>query len=67
MLASLKHNVQGMVAVQAIFDQFATELSARNMQYVINPVHPLADDQGIVGKQHDYEGGFVMVTIQHGH
>ena len=55
------------MAVQAIFDQFATELSARNMQYVINPVHPLADDQGIVGKQHDYEGGFVMVTIQHGH
>lgn len=51
--------------MQAIFDQFASELASRRMQYVVHPIQPKVDDKGIVGKQHDYEGGFVMVTIQH--
>lgn len=37
----------------------------RNMQHDIVPVEPKADDHGIVGQQHDYEGGFVMVTVKH--
>ena len=35
------------------------------MQHDIVPVEPKADDHGIVGKQHDYEGGFVLMTVKH--
>ena len=51
--------------LQAIFDQFSKELSDRQMQHSIVPVQPQADDHGIVGKQHDYEGGFVLVVVKH--
>ena len=51
--------------MQAIFDQLAKEISERHMYCINAAIQPQADDQGIVGKQHDYEGGFVMVTIQH--
>lgn len=36
------------------------------MKVKIVSVQPRADDHGIVGKQHDYEGGFVMVAVQQG-
>lgn len=35
------------------------------MRFKIQPVQPRADDHGIIGKQHDYEGGFVLVAAQH--
>ncbi len=52
--------------MQAIFDQFVVELNNRQMKLKILPVQPKADDHGIVGKQHDYEGGFVLIAVQHG-
>lgn len=51
--------------LQTIFDEFASQLAARNMQIKVVTVEPQADDHGIIGKQHDYEGGFVLVTVRH--
>ena len=35
------------------------------MQIKTLTVEPQADDHGIVGKQHDYEGGFVLMAVKH--
>lgn len=35
------------------------------METKIVSVEPKADDHGIVGQQHDYEGGFVMMAVKH--
>ena len=51
--------------LQAMFEQFARELDARNMQTKIMTVEPKADDHGIVGQQHDYEGGFILIVVKH--
>ena len=51
--------------LQGIFDQFERELSSRSIRSKSVPVQPRADDHGIVGKQHDYEGGFVLIAMQH--
>lgn len=50
--------------LQTIFDQFARELETRSMQTKIVTVEPKADDHGIVGQQHDYEGGFVLMAVK---
>ena len=35
------------------------------MQTKTVAVEPKADDHGIVGQQHDYEGGFVLMAVRH--
>ncbi|KAL3155850.1 hypothetical protein ABBQ32_012859 [Trebouxia sp. C0010 RCD-2024] len=50
---------------QAIFDQFSQQLEAQNMQVKTVTVEPQAEDHGIIGKQHDYEGGFVLMAVKH--
>ncbi|KAL0036907.1 hypothetical protein WJX77_004594 [Trebouxia sp. C0004] len=50
---------------QGMFDQFEAELRDRQMNFKIAAVQPRADDHGIVGKQHDYEGGFTLIVVQH--
>lgn len=50
---------------QAIFDQFTKQLEAQNMQIKTVTVEPQADDHGIIGQQHDYEGGFVLMAVKH--
>lgn len=35
------------------------------MQTKVVTVEPKADDHGIVGQQHDYEGGFVLMAVRH--
>ncbi len=48
-----------------MFDQFEVELRDRQMNFKIVPVQPRVDDHGIAGKQHDYEGGFILIVVQH--
>lgn len=48
-----------------MFDQFEAELRDRLMNFQIAAVQPRVDDHGIAGKQHDYEGGFVLIVVQH--
>lgn len=57
--------VQPVDHVQGIFDQFEVELRNRQMRQKTVPIQPKSDDRGITGKEHDYEGGFVLITVQH--
>ena len=59
------NNTDAAWLLQAIFDQFAKQLEGQNMQIKTVTVEPQADDHGIVGKQHDYEGGFVLMAVKH--
>lgn len=48
-----------------MFDQFEAELRDRQLNFKIAAVQPKVDDHGIAGKQHDYEGGFILIVVQH--
>ena len=48
-----------------MFDQFEAELRDRQLNFKIAAVKPKVDDHGIAGKQHDYEGGFILIVVQH--
>ena len=52
--------------MQEIFDRLKIELELRLMKVRIDAVQPMADDRGTVGKEHEYEGGFVLIAVQHG-
>ena len=46
-------------------ERLQTDLHGRQMRVDVQQVKHKAADFGIVGREHEYEGGFVLATIQH--
>ncbi|PRW59248.1 Nicotinamide N-methyltransferase-like [Chlorella sorokiniana] len=56
------------VREQAMFDGFAAACrSALGMRVGITPVQPRADDAGLLDIRQDYEGGYVLIAVEHAH
>ncbi|GAB4823863.1 hypothetical protein N2152v2_010909 [Parachlorella kessleri] len=53
------------VREQAMFDAFAARLQELGLRLGITQVLPKMDDGGILGRERDYEGGFVMMAAEH--
>ncbi len=50
-----------------MFDAFVSRLHALGFRLGLTQVQPKMDDGGILGKDRDYEGGFVMMAAEHAH
>jgi hypothetical protein len=52
---------------QATFDAFERQLARRRLRRAVLSVQPLPEDtgRGVMGRQHEYEGGFALVAIDH--
>lgn len=48
-----------------MFDAFAARLAELGLRVGTIPVQPRMDDGGILGKERDYEGGFVFMAVEH--
>ena len=48
-----------------MFDAFATRLHELGFRLGITQVLPKMDDGGILGRERDYEGGFVLMAVEH--
>lgn len=51
--------------VQAHLDTFLAEVSLWGLAAVVDKAEVDAKDVGIVGREQEYEGGFVIVTVTH--
>lgn len=49
-----------------MYDAFTLALRALGMRVGITPVQPQADDAGRLDIRQDYEGGYVLIAIEHG-
>ena len=63
MLAS--HTAPKPSRMQAMFDGLAVALAALGMRVGITPVQPQADDAGLLDIRQDYEGGYIMIAVEH--
>lgn len=53
------------VREQAMFDAFSNQCASRGLRYRILKTLPVSGYSGILGRHGDYEGGFLLIAIDH--
>ena len=48
-----------------MFDAFSAALPALGLRGGFNSVQPQADDAGLLDIRQDYEGGYVLIAVEH--
>ena len=51
--------------MQAHLDRLLTQVTSRGMAASVATATLQSNDIGIMGREHEYEGGFVILTINH--
>ena len=59
-LANLKHDCW----LQALFEELQLQAAYHKLQLECKQIDPPSVKQGVFGQLHDYEGGFVMLTVR---
>ncbi|KAK9841587.1 hypothetical protein WJX74_008328 [Apatococcus lobatus] len=54
---------QALLCCAALFDEFAQHVHAFNLLMTSQQIDPPHVKQGVFGQPHEYEGGFVLVTV----
>lgn len=52
-------------ALQKLLDEGVKQLQLNSMHVDVRQVQPCKQNNGILGPEKDYEGGFVMLNITH--
>lgn len=53
------------VREQAMFDAFVAATAVLGLRVGISSVSPCADDAGLLDIKQDYEGGYVLLAVEH--
>lgn len=48
-----------------MFDAFSVRVRELGLRLGVAAVQPRMDDGGILGRERDYEGGFVLMAVEH--
>ncbi len=54
-----------VLLVQAHFDELGQQAIQQKLLIKTQPIDPPQANQGVYGQPHDYEGGFVLLTVTH--
>ena len=50
--------------MQAFFDDYYVQLDSHQLSYTCQQIQPRPPDGGSLDTQNQYEGGFVLITVQ---
>ena len=57
------HPLRLAFCMQVLFDDFVQHVEAYDMRVKSQQIDPPHVKQGVFGQPHDYEGGFVLLTL----